>query len=103
MTKDQMLSLPRKYESKWANFNEREVAIYIDGDYATRGPASHARLTCHYGFRAYDVIHPSRITWQLDTWHGRRGDDDVENLCWESDVRLTCEEMLEWLNNNPLT
>ena len=102
MTKDQMLSLPRKYESKYANLPERDVALYIDGEYITRGPASQARQTCWAGWRTWNgAVEPSRITWQLDSWYGRRGDGDVENLCWESDIRLTCKEMLEWLNNNP--
>ena len=99
MTKDQMLSLPRKYEGKYANFPEREVALYVDGEYITRGPASQARETCRFGLLTWGkTVHPSRITWELDTFFGSLGEGDVECLCWTSGVRLSCEEMLEWLD-----
>ena len=101
MTKIEMLALTRKYESKWATKFEREVALYIDGQYATRGPASHARLTCRNGWKGWEeVISPSRLTWEID-YSGRGGDEDKEHLCWGTGVRLNCLEIVEWLNNNP--
>lgn len=101
MTKDQMLALPRKYEGKYANFSEREVALYIDGEYITRGPVSQARQTCWAGWKTWGgFVGPSRITWELDTFFGSRGEGDTECLCWTSGIRLSCEEMLEWLDKN---
>ena len=99
ITKEEMLALPRKYESVYENGREREVAIYIDGEYASRGPASHARQTCQYGFASWNgIIPPSRITWELDSFWGKRGERDETYLCWDSGIRLTSEEMLGWLN-----
>lgn len=101
MTKDQMLALPRKYESKWASSFEREVALYIDGEYATRGPAGHALLTCRNGWKGWEeIISPSRLTWEID-YSGRGGDEDREFLCWGTGIRLSSEEMFQWLRNNP--
>lgn len=101
MSKEAMLTLPRKYQSKYSADREREVALYIDGQYATRGPASHARHPAYYGYRGWEeVISPSRLTWEID-YCGRSVDEDTPYLCWGTGVRLTCSEILEWLNNNP--
>ena len=103
MTKADMLTLPLKYESQYANGREREVAMYIDGKYLARGPAHTARQACCSGWGGgwggwYEMISPSRITWELDSWNGRRGDDDREYLCWGSGIYLSCAEMLDWLS-----
>ena len=99
MTKADMLTLPLKYESQYANGREREVAMYIDGRYLARGPARTARQACYSGWKGWDeVVHPSRITWELDSWEGRRGDGDREYLCWGSGVYLSCAEMADWLS-----
>lgn len=101
MNKIEMLALSRKYESRWSTKFEREVALYIDGRYAARGPASEARHAAYYGWKGWDeVISPSRLTWEID-YSGRGGDEDTPYLCWGTGVRLSCEEMVQWLNNNP--
>lgn len=87
--------LPRYYAEEPAK--EREVALYIDGHYAARGPASEGEKTARFGFPSWnDLIPTCRLTWERD-----RGpfSYDTPYLCWTSGERLSSEELLAWLAN----
>lgn len=87
------MSLPRYYRDEPTR--EREVAMYIDGQYATRGPASAGRQAASYGWRGLvDTISPTRITWEIDTPTGR----DRPDLCWRG-ATLSSAAFLAWLDS----
>ena len=91
MDKETMLSLPRHY----ADGREREVAMYVRGEYAARDAASRGRDTAKYGLHSFDGFAlPPEVTWELDVPANGR---DVPNLCWATGIRLTSEEFLAWL------
>jgi len=86
-------TLPRHYKNEPTR--EREVALYIDGGYITRGPASTGRVAALNGWKEYDhVVPPSRLTWELD--RPAYGDHDAPNLCWGNGT-MTSEQFLAWL------
>lgn len=89
-----MLPLFYKHESPP---REREVAMYIDGQYITRGPARTGRQSALWGWNAGwgNVVAPERLTWELDRYPARDG-HDVTYLCWGGE-RLTSEAYLAWL------
>lgn len=93
MTKTEMLALPRCYADA---LGERECALYIDGQYVTRGPVSQGLGPATHGWFGQESAPPERITFELDapTFPGGR---DVRNLCWQSGVRLTAAEFVVWL------
>lgn len=85
------MNLPRHYKDEPSR--EREVALYIDGNYATRGPASTGKQAALYGWSGLsERVEPSRLTWELDrcSWNDR------PNLCWGNE-KLTSEQFLAWL------
>lgn len=88
-------TLPRHYTEEPKR--EREVALYIDGRYAARGPASESERTARFGFPSWnDIIPTCRLTWERDqNPHGW----DRPDLCWTSGERLSSEELLAWLAN----
>lgn len=76
---------------------EREVALYIDGKYATRGPASEGERPARYGFEAItERVAPLRLSWELDR---STGGFDRPCLCWGGE-RLTSEAFLAWLRES---
>lgn len=86
--------LPRFYKDEPAR--EREVALFIDGKYVTRGPASVGRRAARSGYPGLDeTVPPSRLTWQLDTaaheWMG-----DKPCLMWGGE-NITSQQFLTWL------
>lgn len=86
-------TLPRYYRDEPTR--EREVALYIDGHYVTRGPASMGRQAARFGWNAGwgNVVPPERLTWELD----RCAWNDRPNLCWGNET-LTSEAFLAWLD-----
>jgi hypothetical protein len=79
---------------------EREVALYIDGRYATRGPASAGERTARYGWPGGDeVVAPERLSWELDRFTGLF---DRPCLCWGNE-KLTSAQFLAWLRESSRT
>ena len=88
-----------RYYMDEENVREREVAMYIDGGYITRGPAGQGEMTARRGWNAGwgTFIAPERLTWELDR---NTGGPDRPNLCWGNE-RLTSEQFLAWLRDAP--
>lgn len=94
MTKEEMVILPLYYAAEPSM--EREVALYIDGIYVTRGPARQGEMAARWGWKGYsETVDPSRLTWELDrcSWGA-----DRQFLCW-GNPKFSNEEFLSWLNN----
>lgn len=86
------MSLPRYYATEPSK--EREVAVYLDGKYLARGPASEGEDAARYGWRGYNErVSKDRQMWELDH---NAGGSDRPNLCW-GNAKLTNEEFLAWL------
>lgn len=81
-------SLPRFYAAEPTR--EREVAIYIDGNYVCRGPASEAVSPARYGTRC---VPADRLAFELDRPWGNASDRPC--LCWGTG-RLSPAEFLAW-------
>jgi len=95
-----MSNLPKTYQSSHYAGRAREVALFIDGDYVTRGPWYDAINPARDGFRGWNgTIPTARLTFQLD----RRSDNvsperDAPDLCW-GNASLSASEFLAWANS----
>jgi hypothetical protein len=86
--------LPRFYKDEPTR--EREVALYIDGKYLTRGPASTGRRAARYGWDGgSETVAPSRLTWELDRTPGTLW-GDRPMLTWGNE-QMNSEQFLAWL------
>lgn len=88
------MSLSRYYKDQPTR--EREVAMYIDGHYVTRGPASEGRQSARDGFRGIGTtVAPARIAWELDApTFGK----DRPAMNWQG-ATLSSAEFLAWLDS----
>lgn len=94
-----MSSLPRMYQGSGYQDREREVALFIDGAYVTRGAASAARIPALHGWRGWnETVPPARLSFVLDRcgWSEDPARDRPD-LCWGG-ARLTSAEFLTWLD-----
>lgn len=75
----------------------REVALYIDGKYVTRGPCTQACDPARWGFRGLgEVVSPDRMLFELDCTPDWDPSDRVSLMWGRAAERLTAAQFLAW-------
>ncbi len=92
-------TLTRRYRAEPTR--DREIALYIDGSYVCRGPATEAVPVARFGYNGNEWVVPRRCAFELDqcSWSAD-ADTDRPSMCWGG-PRMTPEAFLAWIKANP--